>query len=464
MSYDLVIKGGLVVAAGGSEPADVAVSGERIAAIGLELDGANEIDATGCYVLPGAIDGHVHLSDPRSASIPTADTVATGTRAAAFGGVTTVVDFAESQPDEPLSESLMRRREDAEREACVDFGLHMIIRHATPSHLSGIPELVDLGVPSFKLFMAWADYRLTDVELLRAMETVASSDGLAIVHAENEDVIEERKQRLQAMGKVGARWHPKTSPPITESEAVHRALALAALAGVRTLIFHVSSGDGLRELVHAKARRQAAYGEVCVQYLVLTDELYQRDDDYAHSLMVRPPIRDRIHQDALWEGLADGGLDIVSTDHGPRTARPDAGPHPSGTSSIETRVSLLHEFGVRTGRISLERWVEVCAERPAEIFGLARKGRLAPGYDADIVVFDPQRTIALSAPTLHSAIDYSTYEGITVTGAPTVTISRGQVLVENERFVGPTAHGRFVERSYEPITNAPAKEAQCSPS
>jgi dihydropyrimidinase len=446
--YDLVVKRGTLVGPKASFVADVGVAGERVAAVGVGLQGRQEIDATGLYVLPGAVDGHVHLNDPRSASPPTADSFETGSRAAAFGGVTTVVDFAESDPDAPLVESLARRREDADGHSCIDYGLHMNVRDAGVQRLREIPDVAARGVPSFKFFMAYERYRLSEVALLRAMEAVAACGGLAIVHAEDEDLIQELSRRLVAAGRTGPRWHGATSPPITESDAIHRALALAELAGARALIYHISSADGIDELRRAKSRGQRAHGEVCIQYLVLSDDLYGADDLFAQSLMIRPPLRGAAHQEELWRGLADGAVDIVSTDHGPRRPAEDRSSQQSGMSGIEVRLALLHTFGVRSGRMTPERWVELCCTQPAELFGLGRKGRLAPGYDADIVLFDPGRELVLGPDVLHSAIDYSTYDGIAVTGLPVTTISRGSVLVQDGEFVGPPAGGRFVERRY----------------
>jgi dihydropyrimidinase len=463
--YDLVVKGGTVVGPETSYVADVAVTGERVAALGVGLAGQREIDAGGLYVLPGAIDGHVHLTDPNSVSPPTADSFASGSRAAAFGGVTTLVDFAESDPDASLADALERRREDADGHSCIDYGLHMIIRDENPARLEEIAALIALGVPSFKFFMAWEDYRLGDVALLRAMEAVAACDGLAIVHAEDEDVIQELRRRLVAAGRTGPRWHGATSPPVTESDAIHRALALAELAEVKALIYHISSADGIEELRRARARGQRTHGEVCVQYLVLSDELYAGEDLFAQSLMIRPPLRGRAHQEALWRGTEDGTVDIVSTDHCPRRPAADGVSHPSGTSGIEVRLALMHTFGVGSGRISRERWVELCCTQPAELFGLRSKGRLAPGYDADIVLFDPGKELVLGAGVLHSPIDYSTFQGINVTGFPVTTISRGCVMVADGDFVGPAAHGRFVERRYPSCytrrQSTEAKETRC---
>jgi dihydropyrimidinase len=347
--YDLVVKDGTPVGPETSYVADVAVNGERVVAVGLGLPGRREIDAGGLYVLPGAVDGHVHLTDPNSVSAPTADSFASGSRAAAFGGVTTVVDFAESDPAASLADALERRREDADGHSCIDYGLHMIVRDEHPARLEQIRALRERGVVSFKFFMAWEDYRLGDVALLRAMEAVAACDGLAIVHAEDEDVIQELRRRLVAARRRGPRWHAAASPPVTESDAIHRALALAELAGARVLIYHISSAEGIEELRRAKARGQPVHGEVCVQYLVLSDELYGGEDLFAQSLMIRPPLRDRTHQEALWRGAADGSVDIVSTDHGPRRPADDLTTQPSGTSGIEVRLALMHTFGVRAG-------------------------------------------------------------------------------------------------------------------
>jgi dihydropyrimidinase len=234
-----------------------------------------------------------------------------------------------------------------------------------------------------------------------------------------------------------------------EGEAIHRALALAELAGVRILVFHISCAEGVRELHHAKQRFLPAAGEVCVPYLTLTDEGYSVDDFHAQALTVNPPVRDASHQEALWQGVGDGTIDIVSTDHDPRPRWRGRGRQPSGTSSIEVRLALLHSMGVKTGRLSLERWVDACCSGPARIFGLERKGVLAPGYDADIALFDPTREVRLSPDTLHSNIDYCTYDGMTVVGWPTMTISRGDVIVEDGRYVGEPGRGRFVERTYE---------------
>jgi dihydropyrimidinase len=324
----------------------------------------------------------------------------------------------------------------------------MNIRDEDPKRLAEIPQIVRSGVPSFKVFMAFEAYRLADTAILRIMDATASENGLVIVHAEDEEIIAELRQREANAGTSGARLHAASSPPVTESSAMHRALALAELSGAKILIFHVSSREGLRELADARSRGQVAYGEVCPQYLLLSETLYGGDELVASSLMVRPPLRDPTHQEALWRGLATGGIDVVSSDHTPRKRQKNPPMHPPGASGIETRLMLMHTFGVAAGHLTLERWVDVCCTSPARIFGLRRKGRLLPGYDADMVVFDPDRKAVLSPSVLHSALDYSTYDGIRIQGMPLTTICRGQVVIDNLEFAGNPGFGKFVHRRF----------------
>lgn len=446
MAYDLVVKNGTVVTAQAAFPADIGIQGERIAAVGEGLSGRREIDARGCYVLPGAIDGHVHFTDPDYAPlyVPTADSFAVGTRAAAFGGVTSVVDFAAPAAGRGLLESLERRWEQADGQAAIDYALNLTLRDRDPARAAELPAILERGVTSVKLFMAYAGYHLDDVTILRAMEAAAARNGLAVVHAENFEVIVELERRLTAAGRTDLHAHLAARPAVMEAEAVHRAIALARQAGVRLLLYHQTCEEGVREIRLAKARGQAVFGEVCVAQLVYTSADYDATLARGHALHTSPPIREAHHQAALWQGLADGALDIVSTDHGPRP-RP-AGQPGHGLSGVEARLALVHHYGVNAGRLSLQRWVEVCCTNPARVFGLPRKGALLPGYDADVVVFDPRRSFTFSAGALHSAIDYCSYDGLTVQGYPVTTISRGVVLVEAGEFVGPPGHGRFIAR------------------
>jgi dihydropyrimidinase len=448
LSYDLVVRGGLVVTAEQAVVADVAVVGERIAAIGHDLAGAVELDAHGLYVIPGAIDGHVHLTDPTFPPYATltADSFATGTRAAAFGGVTTVIDFAQPAVGQPLVEGLEQRLADGDGQAVIDYGLHLNLRDPDPARLDELPPVFERGVPSVKLYMAYAGYRLPDLAIFRAMGVVGAHGGLAVLHAENDDVIGELGRRLEAEGKTGPAWLAASCPPEAEAEAVHRAIALAGIAGTRLLVFHLSCAEAVGAVARAKGAGRHLAGEVTSHGLVLEQSALGSGDLRAQSLAVRPPIRDASQRDALWTALANGTIDIVSSDHCPRL--PLKTSHAAGVSGIEPRLALVHTFGVGTGRIDLRRWVEACCTRPAELFGLDRKGRLRPGCDADIVLFDPQNRITLSPETLHSPLPFSSYDGVTLTGCPVTTISRGEVIVADGAFVGEAGRGRFVERGY----------------
>lgn len=446
MTYTLVIKNGTIVTAQATFTADVAINGEHIAALGENLSGQREIDAHGLYVLPGAIDGHVHLTDPRYAPEfqPTADSFASGSRAGAFGGVTTFVDFAAPKAGVSLVEELERRQEEADGQAVVDYALNLTLRDTHPDRIQELPAIFDRAVTSIKMFMAYESYHLDDVTIFRAMEVVAARKGLAVLHAENFEIIKELRRRHQAAGRTDAATFLAASPSAMEGEAVHRVIAMAKQTGARLLLYHQGCEEGVREIRLAKARGQEVYGEVCVHYLIYTSDDYDRTPAQGHTIFVGPPIREAHHQAALWQGLADGTLDIVSTDHGPRSHKP--GEPGTGVGSIEARLALMYHFGVSAGRISLNRWVEVCCANPAKIFGLPRKGQLLPGYDADIVLFDPRKNFTFAPETMHSAIDYCSYNGIQVTGFPVTTISRGEVIVEAGQFVGQPGRGRFIER------------------
>jgi dihydropyrimidinase len=446
VNYDLVIKNGTLITPHDTYMTDVAVNGERIAALGDGLSGRREIDAQGLYVLPGAIDVHVHMTDPRYAPeyTPGADSFAVGSRAAAFGGVTAIVDFAAPKAGVSLVEELERRRKEADGQVVIDYALNLTLRDTAPTRTHELPAIFDRGVTSIKMFMAYEAYRLDDATIFRAMEAVAARNGLAVLHAENDDIIQMLRARLAAEGKTGPEWYLAGTPSATEGEAVHRVIAFANHTGARLLLYHQTCEEGVREIRLAKARGQEVYGEACVGHLVYSNDDYTRVLERGFSIQTSPPVRERHHQVALWQALADGTLDIVSTDHGPRTRAPDQPGH--GFSGVEARLALVHHFGVNKGRLSRNRWVEVCCTNPAKIMGLLRKGQLLPGYDADIVLFDPKKSFTFSATALHSAIDYCTYDGISVAGYPRTTISRGEVIVEDGEFFGQPGRGRFIAR------------------
>ncbi len=445
--HDLVIRGGLVVGPEGEVRADVGVRGEQIASIGTGLRGRRELDADGLYVLPGAVDGHVHMRTDRPVDVYD-DTFETGTIAAAFGGVTAIVDQAQVEPGTPLVDGVRRRRAEADGHCVIDYGLHVNLREPSLDRVAELPAAMAEGCPTVKLFMSYPAYRLPDEILFRAMQHVAGEDGMVVVHAENGAIVEELSRELRAAGGSDPVAFPSISPPVLEGEAVHRALAIAELAGCRILIFHLTTADSVAELRRARAAGRPAFGEALLHHLLIGDDVYA-DPDLAPQFMGTPPLRPREHREALWAALGDGTLDLVSTDHGPRRRLPDehgVPRHRPGTSGVEVRLALMHSEVVLAGRIDLARWVELCCTAPARLHGLARKGRLAPGFDADIVLFDPAAERTLAAAVLHSDIDHSTYDGMRVRGWPVTTIARGDIVISSGDLRAEPGRGRFVRR------------------
>ncbi len=448
---DRVIRNGMVVTPEGVSSADVGITGRRIAAVSEGLEGDQEIDAAGCIVLPGAIDPHVHLQMPSGDTV-SADNFATGTRAAALGGTTTVIDFVEPKPEEPLMTALAARRAEAEGRVAIDYSLHMSIptwHAAHPTSLEEIPETVAAGIRSFKLYMAYEGLRLDDVSLYRAMRAIAAAGGLPIVHCENGPLCEALRAQALAEGHTTPIYHALTRPPRQEAEAVGRAIDIAALAGSPLYVVHVSCAEALERVVAARGRGEPVHGETCPQYLLLDIEALAHP--HGERLICAPPLRTADDRDALWSSLMAGDLDVLATDHCPFTAAEKAGRAdfteiPGGLPSIEARLSLAYHFGRRQG-MTLEEWVASCSTNPARIFGLERKGQIAPGFDADLVIFDPRRQVTLEAgETLHEHVDWSPYAGLERAGWPRAVRRRGRVIVQDGEFVGQEGWGQFVRR------------------
>ncbi len=448
---DIVIRNGTLITLGGIFSADVGIVGERIVVLGEELHGKMELDATGCYVLPGGIDPHVHLQMPVGNYV-SSDDFASGTVAAALGGTTTVIDFVEPEPGEPLLDALEKRRAEADGRVAVDYGLHMTIptwHAAHPEALDTLSEVVAAGVPSFKLYLAYEGLRLDDPQLYRVMKAIAGVGGLPIIHCENGPLCETLRAQAVAQGNTTPIYHALTRPPRQEAEAVSRAIDLAALAGSPLYVVHVSCEESMLRIQAARVRGEPVYGETCPQYLLLNGMALDLPD--GERLVCSPPLRTEEDNEALWGGLAFEDLDVLATDHCPFTAAEKSGHAdfttiPGGLPSIEARLSLAYHFGQRHW-MTLERWVEVCCTNPARIFGLRRKGQIAPGFDADLVLFDPARWVTIQAGrTLHEQVDWSPYEGMTVQGWPRDVLSRGRVIVCDGEFVGEQGWGRFVLR------------------
>ncbi|RME65194.1 MAG: dihydropyrimidinase [Caldilineae bacterium] len=449
--YDLVITGGLILTPSGPIQADLAIENGSIAALGVNLNGERTINAQGCYVMPGGVDPHVHLQLALGGLVST-DTFETGTIAAACGGTTTVIDFADPQPGAPMLQALAERRQEADGQVAIDYGLHMTIPtwHASaPEHLVEVPAVVDAGSPTFKLYQAYPRMELDDVALYRAMQAVAESGGRAVLHSETGPLLDALREEALAAGHVEAIWHERTRPARLEATAVHRAAEIAYLTGCPLYIFHVGCIDSVAEIVAARNRGVEIWGETCPQYLLLTAEENLAGPD-GNLFICAPPLRSHEDQDALWLALADGDLQVVSTDHCPWTRdekdEPDFAHVPGGVPSIEGRLALVHHFGVNEERLSLERWVETCCTNPARLMGLERKGLLAPGYDADVVIFDPRQPHTLNTETLHEAADWTPYAGYTVEGWPRTVLLRGKTIVADGAYVGRPGDGRFVAR------------------
>jgi dihydropyrimidinase len=451
-----LIKNGTIVTAVDQYNGDVLVEDERIAVIGtsLEMQADAVIDAAGKYVLPGGIDAHTHLDMPFGGAT-SADDFESGTVAAAFGGTTSVVDFAIQFKGQTLHHAWETWMKKAEGKAVIDYGFHMIMTDLTDQAEQEMDALVREGVTSFKLFMAYRGvFMLDDGSIFRALLRTGQNGGTICMHAENGDVIDVLVQRALKAGHTAPKYHALTRPPRAEAEATHRAIALAEIADVPIYIVHLSAAEALDMVTEARDRGLQAYAETCPQYLFLSYDNYEEPDFGGSKYVMSPPLRDKAKQDQLWRGLAFNDLQCVSTDHCPfclkekRLGENDFSKIPNGAPGIETRMSLVYDGGVRPGRISLNRFVELTSTSPAKIFGLfPRKGTIAPGSDADIVVFDPKRTITLSAKTLHMNVDYNPYEGRQVTGAADTVLSRGRLVIEDGKFVGRKGAGTFLRRS-----------------
>ena len=452
--FDLVIQNGTVVTAETTYQADIGINGARIGAVGQNLNGRREIDAGGKLVTPGAVDIHVHLQMPIGDFV-SSDDFFSGTRAAAFGGTTSIVDFVEPHGDETLLAAFVMRRALADPQVVIDYGLHMTIGPEQMDKLDQIPDAYAAGCGSFKLYMAYG-LRLTDDQLYRALRAIRAVNGLPVVHAENWDIITQLVNANLAGGHTSPHWHPRSRPALMEGEAVGRVIDLAELAGTRLHIFHVTCDEAVQRIAAARRRGLPVTGETCPQYLLRTWECFDAPGVQGALPVCAPPIRDTAQQQALWRALSRGDLQLVTTDHCPFTLAEKAvgieqknfSKIPGGVGSIESRFAALYTFGVRSGRLSLNQWVDLCCTTPARLAGLAAKGQIVPGGDADLVIFDPHQTITLSTQSLHENVDWTLYEGIELQGWPSVTLSRGEVVVENGRFLGTAGRGQFIARGF----------------
>jgi dihydropyrimidinase len=458
MGFDTIIANGRVVTATDTYPGDVAISNGKVAAIGENLpreNAAHIIDAAGNYVLPGGIDVHTHLDMPFGGTT-SSDDFETGTRAAAFGGTTTLIDFAIQYKGQTLRTAFDTWMQKASGKAVCDYAFHCIITELANAQLEEMNALVREGVTSFKLFMAYPGvFMLDDGSIFKALRRTAKNGGLVCMHAENGNAIDVIVQQALAEGKKAPKYHALTRPTTAEAEATARAIALAEMAGAPVYIVHLSCNEALEKVREARDRGLPVYAETCPQYLYLSIENFDVPDFEGAKYVFTPPLREKWHQGKLWNGLKRDHLQVVSTDHCPfcfkeqkELGRGDFTKIPNGGPGVEHRMSLIYSGGVAGGRFSVNRFVELTSTTPAKLFGLyPRKGTIAVGSDADLVIFDPNRKHTISATNHHMHVDYSMFEGIQVTGMPSIVLSRGRVVVENNKFLGRAGAGEFVKRS-----------------
>ncbi len=461
----VLIKNGTVVSPTGRAQIDVLIDGERIAALvepgsralgDLEQSAERVIDATGKYVVPGGVDVHTHMELPFGGTAAS-DTFETGTRAAAWGGTTTIVDFAVQRHGERVQDGLDAWHTKADGNCVIDYGFHMIVGGVDDDSLKAMDALVDDGITSFKLFMAYPGvFYADDGQILRAMQVAAGNGSMIMMHAENGIAIDVLIAQALARGETDPIYHGLTRPAELEGEATQRAIMLAKVANAPLYVVHMSASEALYAVAAARNAGANVFAETCPQYLYLNLEDHLGAPGFAGAGYVcSTPLRTKhkSHQKDLWQGLRTNDLSVVSTDHCPFCMKEqkelgvgDFSKIPNGIGGVEHRMDLMYQ-GVVAGEITLERWVELCSTTPSRMFGLyGRKGVIAPGADADVVVYDPQSTQRLGKDMHHMNMDYSAYEGIEVSGRVDTVLSRGSLVLDGREYVGTTGHGRYVKR------------------
>lgn len=455
MKFDTIIRDGTIVTATDIFKGDIGIKDGKINKIGMELEEEGEkiIDAKGKYIFPGGIDPHTHLDMPFGGTF-SSDNFETGTIAAACGGTTTIVDFAVQPKDKDLKETAEIWREKSDGKAVIDYGIHMNITHIDDEILNEIPFMIKEGYPSFKVFMTYKGMRVDDGTLFKTLKKVSENGGLTCVHAENFHIIECNVEILLKEGKKAPKYHAISRGSLVEGEAVGRAINIAKMAEAPLYIVHNTCKEAVFEIARAREEEYPIMGETCTQYLLLSEDEYYKEGFEGAKCVMSPPLRSKDNFKYLWKAIRNNTLQVVATDHCPffmkqkELGKDSFDKIPNGAPGIELRMALLYTYGVLKNEININKFVEVTSTNAAKIYGMyPKKGTIAVGSDADLVIFDPDKEIEVTVDILHENVDYTPYEGFKLKGFPEVTLSRGEIIAKNGKFVGEIGRGEFIKRN-----------------